>query len=65
MDDEETRLLRAYGSRKDLPIHLASDQPETCPMCGTRTHWVQQTPERQIHECPNPVCKYAYAVEEE
>ena len=40
---------------------LASDQPETCRECGTRTNFFDLTPILQFHRCPN--CKYSYMLE--
>lgn len=44
----------------ELPIYLMSDQPTTCPMCGRRTHWVGENPQR--HDCQ---CGYVFLVEED
>ncbi len=42
-------------------IFLASDQPETCRECGTRTNFVELSELLQSHRCPN--CKYSYMLE--
>lgn len=44
-----------------LDVFLASDQPETCHECGTRTTFVDLTPVLQSHQCPT--CKYSYMLE--
>jgi hypothetical protein len=49
-------------------IYLISEQPQTCPKCGTRTdvildlsHTKNQT---QIHECLSVNCKFTFVTEE-
>lgn len=55
---------------RDLPLFGASDQPETCRYCGTRTIFWELEPEpvsglaRQLHLCPNPDCSEIYVVED-
>lgn len=52
----------------DLTLFGASDQPESCRYCGTRTiFWeLEPAPEselaRQLHLCPN--CGEIYVVED-
>jgi len=42
-------------------IFIASEQPETCRECGTRTKFVELSQGFQFHRCPN--CKYSYLLE--
>ena len=42
----------------ELPAFIGSDQPTTCPKCGSRTEFVEHTSELQQHECKN--CKYEF-----
>lgn len=44
----------------ELPIYLMSDQPTTCPMCGRRTCWIGESPQR--HDCQ---CGHAFLIEED
>lgn len=45
----------------DLPVHgLDSDQPSTCPKCGTRTDFEDHDSGKQHHKCPNPKCGYEF-----
>lgn len=37
-----------------------SDQPTTCPKCGTRTDFKELTATTQRHECLNPKCKFTF-----
>lgn len=54
---------------EDLEMFFLSDQPTTCPKCGSRTiiifdlaHSILGT---QIHECPDEECNFIFATEEE
>jgi len=49
--------LSMLTSTKDLDTFIATDQPETCRHCGTRTDF-EQVLDRQLHTCPTCGCIY-------
>jgi hypothetical protein len=50
---------------KDLEVFLATDQPESCRYCGSRTEFMGATNSqgKQIHHCPN--CHAVYVVDDD
>jgi len=46
----------------DLDVFTMTDQPETCPMCGARTEFLEMPTRKQVHVCLN--CKEVFVVEE-
>lgn len=50
-------------------VFLFSDQPTTCPICGTRTDItldLYKTPEQtQHHKCPLSACGFEFIIQEE
>jgi hypothetical protein len=48
-------------------VYIFSDQPTTCPQCGTRTEITLdlfETPEQtQSHKCPSPKCGFEFVME--
>jgi len=52
---------------KNKEIFLFSDQPTTCPQCGSRTGILEDTPNSpehtQIHICLSVVCIYEIVME--
>lgn len=41
-----------------------SDQPTTCPHCGTRTDWTDLSNGVQRHTCLNTLCGFEFLAEE-
>ncbi|MDB4925881.1 MAG: hypothetical protein JWR23_1937 [Mucilaginibacter sp.] len=45
-------------------LYLMTDQPTTCPICGTRTDIIatfyHTNAQMQINECLNVNCKYVF-----
>lgn len=59
-------LLRiANGKTHDMEIFLMSDQPTTCPSCGSRTEFDQDHSGRQLHTCLNASCRYSFLVDQD
>lgn len=50
-----------------LPIHLISDQPCTCPLCGARTLllWEDVAQKLQKQRCPDEACGYVFLLEDD
>lgn len=51
-----------------METYLATDQPEECPKCGSRTDWdivLDGVKEVQHHICLKEDCRYEYWVEED
>jgi len=50
-------------------VYIYTDQPTTCPKCGSRTEIVltlDQTPEHtQYHKCSFESCNYEFIIEED
>jgi hypothetical protein len=50
-------------------VYLFSDQPATCPICGSRTDIIFEEQcsieKKQVHECLNSSCKYEFVLEED
>lgn len=51
----------------NLETYLFTDQPTTCPKCGTRTQFIDLfTPlNTQVHKCPSPLCNFEFIQEED
>jgi hypothetical protein len=47
----------------ELEIFLASDQPTTCPKCGTRTEIINDLETSQLHECASKECSFRFILE--
>nr|WP_184551052.1 hypothetical protein [Mucilaginibacter sp. FT3.2]MBB6235359.1 hypothetical protein [Mucilaginibacter sp. FT3.2] len=47
-----------------LPKYLITDQPSTCPICGTRTDivadFLHTAQKLSINECLNTQCKHVF-----
>lgn len=52
-----------------LEVYTMTDQPVTCPKCGSRTQAVLtlelKTEKPQFHQCYFESCKYKFIVEED
>ena len=50
-------------------IYLISDQPTTCPKCGSRTDInldLYKTPEQtQHHKCLSPICGFEFVMQKD
>ena len=44
-----------------MDIYFQSDQPETCPKCGSRAELDSENNERQMLHCPN--CPYEWMID--
>jgi len=52
-------------TEKGIPIFIASEQPEACRFCGSRTDFTEWTAVLQIHTCPSCHKSYRLEFEEE
>lgn len=51
-------------SEPSKDFYLLSDQPTTCPKCGSRTEF-QNVLDVQVHKCFNSSCGYEFLTEQE
>lgn len=52
----------------DKTVYILSEQPTTCPQCGTRTDFgcfIHTNAQFQIHVCLNGKCGYEFVALEE
>ncbi len=63
MMDEAKENAVKKPVKNAMEIYSMTDQPDTCPKCGSRTDFNQVSKRRQHHKCLNPKCKYEYYVE--
>lgn len=55
-------MLNTFG------IYLISDQPTTCPKCGSRTDFIVSKSHKvntQIHICLNKYCSFEFITQDE
>lgn len=50
-------------SLHELPVYIFGEEIVTCPMCGSRTDFIEVDDHKQQHECLNPNCKHEFFVE--
>ena len=51
-----------------MDIYFYSDQPTTCPKCGTRTEIfleMENIEHIQLHKCPSVQCSYEFLIEDD
>jgi hypothetical protein len=50
-------------------VYLYSDQPTTCPKCGSRTDIIMDlshsTDQTQVHKCLAHECEYEFVIQSE
>lgn len=48
-------------------VYIYSDQPTTCPKCGTRSEIIlnfgHTTDKTEVHLCPNTNCNYKFVMQ--
>ena len=50
--------------RRDLPRFGLTEQPTTCPYCGSRTRFTEYANRDQHHVCLNPDCGFEFIGED-
>lgn len=50
---------------KKLEVFFLNDQPVTCPKCGNRTKFTQNSKRQQLHICLFNGCKFKFLCEED
>ncbi len=48
---------------EELEIFISSEQPTTCPQCGTRTELIEDFEISQEHRCISEDCKFQFMLE--
>lgn len=47
----------------ELHFYIGSEQPATCPMCGCRTHILEEDTIYQHHLCLSGGCEFEFILE--
>ncbi|MDH5712091.1 MAG: hypothetical protein OEZ15_10585 [Gammaproteobacteria bacterium] len=48
------------SNNNDLDCYSLNDQPMTCGLCGSRTHFDEKDDGTQAHQCLNTECGYKF-----